>query len=66
MIENIPILPYAADAAAWYSAQRIQRNFVRPNVDAMIAAVAIANEATLVTRNVDHFRFDDLNVVRRC
>jgi predicted nucleic acid-binding protein len=66
VIENIPVLPYGADAAAWYSEQRIQLNIVRPNIDAMIAAVAITNDATLVTRNVKHFRFASLNVVERC
>lgn len=66
VIENIPVLPYTADAAAWYSEQRIRLNIVRPNIDAMIAAVVIANEATLVTRNVKHFRFESLDVVRRC
>ncbi len=66
VIENIPVLPYTAEAAAWYSGQRVRRNFVKPNVDAMIAAVAITNDATLVTRNVEHFRFDALDVVQRC
>jgi predicted nucleic acid-binding protein len=66
VIENIPVLPYTAEAAAWYSEQRIRRNIVRPNVDAMIAAVSITNDATLVTRNVAHFRFESLNVVQRC
>jgi predicted nucleic acid-binding protein len=66
VIENIPVLAYTADAAAWYSARCIERNIVRPNIDAMIAAVAVTNEATLVTRNAKHFRFDSLNVVQRC
>jgi predicted nucleic acid-binding protein len=66
VIENILVLPYTAEAAAWYSGQRIQLSIVRPNIDAMIAAIAITNDATLVTRNVRHFRFDSLNVVHRC
>lgn len=66
VIENIPILPYTADAAAWYAKIRVERNLVRPNVDAMIAAIAVTSSATIVTRNVAHFRFESLDVVQRC
>ncbi|WP_394846540.1 PIN domain-containing protein [Pendulispora brunnea] len=66
VIENIPILDFNGEAAAWYAKKRIQMNFVKPNIDAMIAAITFVHDATLVTRNVRDFPFDELNVVTRC
>lgn len=66
VVEHIAVLDFTGEAAAWYAKKRREMNFVRPNVDAMIAAVAVVHDATLVTRNVRHFPFDDLNVVTRC
>jgi predicted nucleic acid-binding protein len=66
VVETIPVLDFDSEAAAWYAKKRHELNFVKPNVDAMIAAVAVVHDATLVTRNVRHFPFEELNVVTRC
>lgn len=65
VVSDFDVLPFDATAAAWYARERLRLNIVKPNVDAMIAAIVVANDATLVTRNVRHFEvFPSLRIVR--
>jgi len=61
-----PIVPFDARAAVWHGAERARRQRLgnpAPFVDGMIAAVAVANELILVTRNnADFSGFDGLRV----
>jgi tRNA(fMet)-specific endonuclease VapC len=63
---TIPILPYGEEAAAWHAAERarLERKGRTPTfVDGQIAAIAVVNGLTLVTRNRRDFRyFSDLPV----
>lgn len=62
----IPILPYDADAATWFSQERVrltQEGLTPSYPDGQIAAVAAVNGLILVTRNVDDFdQFSGLKV----
>lgn len=58
ILERFPVLPYDRRAAAWHATERARLDrlgFVRGHVDGQIAAVAAANDLTLVTRNVRDF-----------
>lgn len=63
---EIPILPYDADAAAWFAKERArlgQTGRLPSYPDGQIAAIAATNHLTLVTRNVSDFAdFADLKV----
>lgn len=63
---SIPILPYDKHAADWHAKQVIRlqpKGITTTFVDTQIAAIAYANDLTLVTRNVDDFRyFKDVSV----
>ena len=55
---EIPILPYDAEAAAWFAYERVRLSRVglSPSYpDGQVAAVAATNNLILVTRNVDDF-----------
>lgn len=55
---QVDILGYDARAAHWHANLRVQEEAlgtVRPFADSQIAAVAVTNEMTLVTRNVADF-----------
>jgi tRNA(fMet)-specific endonuclease VapC len=60
----LPILPYDEHAAAWHGKERARLEALGKTVsftDGQIAAIAVVNQLTLVTRNVDDFRrFDGL------
>jgi tRNA(fMet)-specific endonuclease VapC len=57
LIEVVPVLPFGSNEAAIYRSIVESRGFSRRKVlDRMIAAQAIAADATLVTRNGDDFR----------
>ena len=63
---TLPILSYDEAAAAWHAEERrrLERGGrVPPFVDGQIAAIAVVNGLTLVTRNRrDYNRFRDLNL----
>ena len=63
---TMPVLPYDERAAEWHAAERarlIAAGKTPTFVDGQIAAVAYANELTLVTLNVPDYRgFSDLSV----
>ncbi|MGA9418907.1 MAG: hypothetical protein WBV40_07125, partial [Candidatus Cybelea sp.] len=63
---TLPILPYDADAASWHGRERARlatQGRAAPFVDGQIAAIAVVNDLTLVTRNArDYSRFSDLRV----
>ena len=65
-VSSLPILPYDADAARWHAAERarLTTDGRTPGfVDGQIAAIAVANGLTLVTRNLaDYAGFADLIV----
>ncbi len=58
-IQHLPILPYTKSSACWHGieAARLQgMGKSPPFIDAQIAAVAITNNLTLVTRNTGDFK----------
>jgi tRNA(fMet)-specific endonuclease VapC len=58
LVRSIPILPYTQEAAEWHAGEQarlFRLGETRPYVDGMIAAVAVANDLILVTRNVDDY-----------
>jgi len=63
---SFPILPYDEAAALRHATERARLESAGrpvPFVDGQIAAIAMVNNLTLVTRNVRHFeRFRSLNV----
>jgi tRNA(fMet)-specific endonuclease VapC len=66
VVSALPVLPYDSQAAAWHGAERarLERRGRMPSfVDGQIAAIAVVNDLTLVTRNVRDFAgFDNLRV----
>jgi tRNA(fMet)-specific endonuclease VapC len=64
--QTMPILPYDAAAAQWHAEERSRlasEGRMPPFADAQIAAIAITQNLTLVTRNVRDFRmFDRLSL----
>ncbi|HSH04373.1 MAG TPA: type II toxin-antitoxin system VapC family toxin [Anaerolineae bacterium] len=67
---SMPILPYDDRAATWQASQRARltnQGLTPPFVDSQIAAIAWANNLTLVTLNrADYDHFSDLTVVDWC
>lgn len=63
---EVPILPYDAKAATWFAKERARLSGMGlpPSYpDGHIAAVAVTNDLTLVTRNMADFAdFSDLSV----
>jgi tRNA(fMet)-specific endonuclease VapC len=63
---EIPILPYDAQAAAWFAQERarLSQSGLPPSYpDGQIAAVAVTNDLILVTRNSSDFAaFSDLKI----
>jgi tRNA(fMet)-specific endonuclease VapC len=56
--QNLPILPYDAQAARWQALERArltQAGDTPSFVDGQIAAIAVSNSLTLVTRNIPDF-----------
>ncbi|MBL8504225.1 MAG: type II toxin-antitoxin system VapC family toxin [Rhodocyclaceae bacterium] len=56
---ELPVLPYAAEAAEWHARERARlaaAGWTAPFVDGQIAAIAQVNGLTLVTRNTADFR----------
>lgn len=60
------VLPYDVEAARWLAFERARLRSIgepAPHVDGLIAAIARANDLTLVTRNVRDFaRFEGLRL----
>jgi len=57
-LENFPVIPYEKEAAfihAQIKTQTEKKGRTVPSDDSFIAAVALANDMTLVTRNTKHF-----------
>lgn len=63
----MPVLSYDAQAARWHAAERARLEAVgkpAPAVDSQLAAIAVVNGLTLVTRNLRDFAsFTDLHSV---
>jgi tRNA(fMet)-specific endonuclease VapC len=60
IFKNIPILPYDEQAARWHALERARLSLAGqpPSfVDGQIAAIAVSNGLTLVTRNRNDFQF---------
>jgi tRNA(fMet)-specific endonuclease VapC len=56
---NLPILPYDEQAARWHALERARLSSAgKPPsfVDGQIAAIAVTNRLTLVTRNINDYR----------
>ena len=56
--QRLTILPYDREAAVWHAEERARltaQGRTPPFVDGQIAAIAIVNSLTLVTRNTDDF-----------
>jgi tRNA(fMet)-specific endonuclease VapC len=62
----LTILPYDREAALWHALERarlVAQGRTPPFVDGQIAAIAMVNNLTLVTRNTDDFAgYDGLMV----
>ena len=58
--KQLPILPYDEQAARWHALERARLSLTgrTPSfVDGQIAAIAVTNGLTLVTRNSNDFQF---------
>ncbi len=58
--QKLLILPYDQPAAKWHAIERTrlqQTGRTPPFIDGQIAAIAAANDLTLVTRNVSDFQY---------
>jgi tRNA(fMet)-specific endonuclease VapC len=56
---ELPVLPYAAEAAEWHARERARlaaAGRTAPFIDGQIAAIAHVNDLVLVTRNTADFR----------
>ena len=66
ILVSYPVLPFDDRAAVWHGAERARRERLGrppPFINGMIAAIAVANDLTLVTRNsVDFAGFNGLRV----
>ncbi len=64
---ELPVLPYAAEAAEWHARERarlVVAGRTPPFVDGQIAAIAQTHGLTLVTRNTSDFRhFSGLKIL---
>ena len=64
--KGFSILPFCQDAAEWLANEKArlkQRGIISSKYDSEIAAVAVVNNLTLVTRNTDDFAmFDELRL----
>lgn len=58
MLVSYPVVPFDVRAAVWHGAEHARRHRLgcpAPFVDGMIAAIAVANDLILVTRNHSDF-----------
>ena len=58
LASTLPILPYDSGAAEWHASERARltkAGLTPPFVDGQIAAVAVTNQLTLVTKNLSDF-----------
>ncbi len=58
VLANIPLLPYCDKAAQYHAKERAKLQSIGKTpsfVDGQIAAIAVVNDAVLVTRNVSDF-----------
>jgi tRNA(fMet)-specific endonuclease VapC len=58
MNQPLTVLPYDREAALWHSEERARltsQERTPPFIDGQIAAIAVVNNLTLVTRNTDDF-----------
>jgi tRNA(fMet)-specific endonuclease VapC len=65
LLAQVQVLPFDASAASQFDRLRIQSSLRKVGrADILIASIALAQHATLVTRNIRHFRqFAGLAVV---
>jgi tRNA(fMet)-specific endonuclease VapC len=67
VLTDISLLPYDTRAARWHAEERarlVAKGSTPPFVDGQIAAIAVTNSLTLVTRNLpDYKQFRGLKVV---
>ena len=70
LCDLIPIISWNEDAATNYAKLRVELEFAGTpigNMDMMIAASALAEEAVLITNNTEHFsRISALNLENWC
>jgi tRNA(fMet)-specific endonuclease VapC len=57
LLAQVQVLPFDAAAAAQFDRLRVQSNLRKVGrADLLIASIALAQRATVVTRNIRHFR----------